>query len=270
MSITVNVTSETAASITIGGSTNAISVTASGGIGPAAVYDGTNTIGVSQLSGGVGVTISTTSGSLLISSYNTATIAGLAPVQSVAGRTGAIQLQAADVTAGTFAVARIPTISYTALSNVPLSFVPVTHTHSTTEVVGLTASFAPLVHTHGTADITGLSAQFDGLTATYAAISHTHGTAAITGLTASFAPITHTHSTANIVGLTAAITANSVQSVNGKAGQTISLAPADVTAVTSSITGISGASAATNVVVISQASFDAITTPSTATIYFIV
>lgn len=262
MSITVNVTSETAASITIGGSTNAISVTASGGIGPAAVFDGTNTIGVSQLSAGVGVTISTTSGTLQIASYNTATIAGLAPVQSVAGRTGAIQLQAADVTAGTFAVARIPTISYTALSNLPLSFVPVTHTHSTTEVVGLTASFAPLVHTHGTADITGLSAA-------YAAISHTHDTAAITGLTASFAPITHTHSTANIVGLTAAITANSVQSVNGKTGQAISLAPADVTAVTSSITGIAGASAATNVVVISQASFDAIT-PSTATIYFIV
>ncbi len=269
MSITVNVTSETAASITIGGSTNAISVTASGGIGPAAVYDGTNTIGVSQLSGGVGITVSTASGSLLISSYNTATIAGLAPVQSVAGRTGAIQLQAADVTAGTFAVARIPTISYTALSNVPLSFVPVTHTHSTTEVVGLTASFAPLVHTHGTADITGLSAQFTALTAAYAAISHTHDTAAITGLSASFAPITHTHSTANIVGLTAAITANSVQSVNGKAGQAISLAPADLGAVASSITGISGAQAVANVVVISQTAYDAIASPNTATLYFI-
>lgn len=259
MSITVNVTTQTAASITVGN-----------GIGPAAVYDGTNTIGVSQLSGGTGITVSTVSGTLQIASYSTATIAGLAPVQSVAGRTGAVTLQAADVTAGTFAIGRIPTISYTALSNVPVSFVPVTHTHSTTEVVGLTATFAPLAHTHGTTDVTGLSAQFDGLTATYAAISHTHGTAAITGLTASFAPFTHTHSTANIVGLTAAITANSVQSVNGKTGTAISLAPADVTAVTSSITGITGASAATNMVVISQASYDAIATPSTATIYFIV
>jgi hypothetical protein len=43
---------------------------------------------------------------------------------------------AADVTSGTFSVARIPTISYTALSNVPLTFAPTTHTHSTSDIAG--------------------------------------------------------------------------------------------------------------------------------------
>ena len=257
-------------------------ITISGGIGPAATYNGTNTIGVSQLSGGVGVTVSTSSGVFLISSYDTATIRGLAPVQTVAGRTGAISLAAADVS-GLHAVATSG--SFTSLTNVPVAFTPITHTHDISEVAGLATTlttFAPLDHTHGTAAITGITASFaplehthgtaaiSGITASFAALAHTHGTTDVQGLTASFAPLSHTHGTAAISGLTAAITANSVQSVNGKTGQTISLAPVDITAVTSSITGISGASAATNMVVISQASFDAIATPSTATIYFIV
>lgn len=252
-------------------------VTISGGIGPAATYNGTNTIGVSQLSGGVGVTVSTASGVFLISSYNTATIRGLAPVQTVAGRTGAISLAAADVS-GLHAVATSG--SYTSLTNVPVAFTPITHTHGTTDVVGITA-FSLVGHTHSTTEVQGLTATFaplehthgtaaiSGITASFAALAHTHGTTDVQGLTASFAPLSHTHGTAAISGLTAAITANSVQSVNGKTGQTISLAPVDVTAVTSSITGISGASAATNMVVISQASYDALASKSTATIYFI-
>jgi hypothetical protein len=42
------------------------------------------------------------------------------------------------VTSGTLDIARIPTIGYTALSGVPLTFAPVSHTHSTTDITGYT------------------------------------------------------------------------------------------------------------------------------------
>jgi hypothetical protein len=191
---------------------------------------------------------------------------------------GAVQLQASDVTAGTFAVARIPTISYTALANVPTSFSPSAHTHSTSDVVSFTsaaaaaapvqsvagrqgaislgaadvgglaavatsgsytslqnvpATFAPQAHTHSTADITGFTGSFAagnhthdaaaitsgvlelariptigytalaGVPATFAPQAHTHSTADVVGLTASFSQVGHTHSTSDIAGYTA-------------------------------------------------------------------
>jgi hypothetical protein len=44
---------------------------------------------------------------------------------------------ASDVTSGTFELARIPTVPYTALSGVPMTFAPATHTHTIAEVDGL-------------------------------------------------------------------------------------------------------------------------------------
>ena len=261
MSINV-VVSSTAAGVSVSGGTS-VAITVGGGIGPAGfiVAPGTasSAFGTFQLAAGDGITISTSAAQFQIASYGTAAVASLAPVQSVAGRVGAVQLQASDVTAGTFAIARIPTISYTALANTPATFSPSAHTHSTSDVVSFTAAaaaaapvqsvagrsgaisltaadvgglasvatsgsysslqnvpatFAPSAHTHSTADITGITSSF-------AAASHTHDAAAITsgvlalariptigytalsGVPATFSPQAHTHSTADVVGLTA-------------------------------------------------------------------
>jgi hypothetical protein len=54
------------------------------------------------------------------------------------------------VAAGTLSVARIPTISYTALSNVPTTFTPATHTHSQAQVLPAQAGYAGPLVTDGT------------------------------------------------------------------------------------------------------------------------
>ncbi len=264
----VSVSGGTSVAITVsGGNTAAISV--GGGIGPAGFLinpgTATNAFGTFQLTAGDGITISTSAAQFQIASYGTAAVSSLAPVQSVAGRVGAVQLQASDVTAGTFAVARIPTISYTALANVPTSFAPSAHTHSTSDVSGLApvatsgsytslqnipATFAPAAHTHSTADITGITASF-------AAAGHTHnasaiasgvlelariptiGYTALSGVPATFAPQAHTHSTADVVGLTASFSQvghshQYVQVLNGLTGTVSIAAGAGVTVSTAS------------------------------------
>ena len=142
----VSVSGGTAVAITVGSVSASVPVTVGGGIGPAGfiVNPGTasSAFGTFQLAAGDGITISTSVGQFQIASYGTAAVASLAPVQSVAGRVGAVQLQASDVTAGTFAIARIPTISYTALANVPATFSPAAHTHSTSDVASFTAAAA--------------------------------------------------------------------------------------------------------------------------------
>jgi hypothetical protein len=242
MSINV-VISSTAAGVSVSGGTS-VAITVGGGIGPAgflvAPGTATNAFGTFQLTAGDGITISTSAAQFQISSYGTAAVSSLAPVQSVAGRVGAVSLQASDVTAGTFAIARIPAISYTALANVPATFSPSAHTHSTTDVVAFTAAAsaaAPVqsvqsrtgaivltraditaaaeVHTHSTADVVGLTAAFSQ-------VGHTHDAAAVisgvldiarvpvigytalSGIPAEFAPSAHTHGTTDVVGLTAA------------------------------------------------------------------
>jgi cytochrome c2 len=216
----VSVSGGTSVAITVsGGNTAAISV--GGGIGPAGFLinpgTATNAFGTFQLTAGDGITISTSAAQFQIASYGTAAVSSLAPVQSVAGRVGAVQLQASDVTAGTFAVARIPTISYTALANVPTSFSPSAHTHSTSDVVSFTAAAAaaaPVQSVAGrqgavslaAADVGGLASvatsgsytSLQNVPATFAPQAHTHSTADITGFTGSFAAGNHTHDAAAI------------------------------------------------------------------------
>lgn len=207
----VSVSGGTAVSIAVVGDT-AVDVSVTNGIGPAgfivAPGTATNAFGTFQLTAGDGITISTSAAQFQIASYGTAAVAGLAPVQSVAGRTGAVQLQAADVTAGTFAIARIPTISYTALSNVPATFSPSAHTHGTADVVGLTAAAS------AAAPVQSVQARTGAVVLSRADITA--------------AAEVHTHSTSDIVSFTAAASAVApVQSVAGRTG-TISLAAADV------------------------------------------
>jgi len=204
MSVTVNVVGQTAVSVSVAASTS-VSVVASGGIGPAGfiTVPGTSTqaFGTFQLQAGDGITVSTANGQFLISSYPSTAVSSLAPVQNVAGRTGAIVLQASDVTAGTFAIGRIPTIGYTALSGVPVEFTPVSHTHAASDVASGTLSIARIP------------------TISYTALSNTPAT---------FSPSAHTHSTTDVVSFTsAAAAAAPVQSVAGRSGA-ISLAVADV------------------------------------------
>jgi hypothetical protein len=214
MSVTVNVVGQTAVSVSVAASTGAsvsvaastgASVVASGGIGPAGfiTVPGTSTqaFGTFQIAPGDGITVSTADGQFLISSYPSTTVSSLAPVQSVAGRTGTVVLQASDVTAGTFAIGRIPTIGYTALSGVPTAFTPASHTHDASAVASGTLSIARIP------------------TISYTALSNTPAT---------FTPSAHTHSTTDVVAFTAAAAAAApVQSVAGRSGA-ISLTTADV------------------------------------------
>jgi hypothetical protein len=237
MSVTVNVVGQTAvsisvanqsaASVSVAASTGA-SVVASGGIGPAGFITvpgtATQAFGTFQLQAGDGITVSTANGQFLISSYPSTAVSSLAPVQSVAGRTGTIVLQASDVTAGTFAIGRIPTIGYTALSGVPTAFTPASHTHDAADVSSGTLSvariptisytalsntpttFSPSAHTHSAADVTGLAAvatsgsytSLQNIPSTFAPQAHTHSTADITGFTGTFAAGNHTHDAAAI------------------------------------------------------------------------
>lgn len=207
-SVSVSVSGSTGASVSVSASGTGVSVSSNGGIGPAGFLTpaGTsaNLYGVLQLAAGSGITISTTSGQFTIASYDTAAAAGFAPVQSVAGRTGTVVLQAADVTAGTFNIARIPTISYTALSDVPATFSPSSHTHSTTDVASFTAAAsaaAPVQSVQGQTGIVSLSR----VDITAAAAVHTHSTSDIVGLTAGFAQGSHTHDAADVTSGTFAV-----------------------------------------------------------------
>lgn len=237
MPVNVNVVGETAVSVSVAASTS-VSVVASGGIGPAGfiTVPGTATLafGTFQLVPGDGITVSTADGQFLISSYPSTTVSSLAPVQSVAGRTGNVVLQASDVTAGTFAIGRIPTIGYTALSGVPTAFQPVSHTHDASQVAAgvlsiarvptisytalsnVPSTFAPSAHTHSTNDVVAFTAAAAAAAPvqsvqsrtgavvltradlTAAAAVHTHSTADIVGLTASFSQVGHTHAAGDV------------------------------------------------------------------------
>lgn len=205
MSISVSV-GETNISVTVSPETS-VAVVASGGIGPAgfltAPGTATNAFGTFQLVPGPGITMSTSAGVFLLSSWGSTDIRNLSAVMSVAGRTGTVTLVAGDVTAGTFDIARIPTIGYTALSGVPTSFASVPHTHDAGDIQSGTFSIARIP---------------------------TIGYTALSGVPSSFTPSAHTHSTSDVVSFTAAAaSAAPVQSVQGKTGA-VSLVAADLTA----------------------------------------
>jgi large repetitive protein len=245
----VSVSGGTAVAITVDSVNASVPVTVGGGIGPAGfiINPGTasSAFGTFQLAAGDGITISTSAAQFQIASYGTAAVASLAPVQSVAGRVGSVQLQASDVTAGTFAIARIPTISYTALANVPAEFTPAAHTHdavaissgtlsiariptiSYTALSNTPATFAPSAHTHSTADVVAFTAAASAAAPVQSVQSRT-GAIVLTRADITAAAEVHTHSTTDIVSFTAAASAAApVQSVAGRTGA-ISLAAADV------------------------------------------
>jgi hypothetical protein len=148
----VSVSGGTAVAITVGSVSSSVPVTVGGGIGPAGfiVNPGTasSAFGTFQLAAGDGITISTSVGQFQIASYGTAAVSSLAPVQNVAGRTGAISLAAADV-AGLASVATSG--SYTSLQNVPATFSPAAHTHSLADLTQSSATAGQVPAWNGTA-----------------------------------------------------------------------------------------------------------------------
>jgi hypothetical protein len=280
MSVTVNVVGQTAVSVSVAASTS-VSVVASGGIGPAGfiTVPGTSTqaFGTFQLQAGDGITVSTADGQFLISSYPSTTVSSLAPVQSVAGRTGTIVLQAADVTAGTFAIGRIPTIGYTALSGVPVEFTPASHTHdaaaissgtlsiarvptiSYTALSNTPATFSPSAHTHSTSDVVAFTASASAAAPvqsvqsktgavvltradfTAAAEVHTHSTADVVGLTAGFSQVGHTHDASEVTAGVLDIARVPVIGYTALSGTPTEFAPSAHTHGTTDVVGLTAA-----------------------------
>jgi hypothetical protein len=273
MSIVVNVVGQTSVSVSVGG-----------GIGPAGfiTIPGTATLafGTFQLMPGNGITVSTTDGQFLISSYSSTAVSSLAPVQSVAGRTGTIVLQASDVTAGTFAIGRIPTIGYTALSGVPTAFTSVSHTHDASDVASGTlligriptisytalsntpSTFAPSAHTHSTTDVVAFTAAASAAAPvqsvqsqtgaivltradfTAAAEVHTHSTADVVGLTVAFSQVGHTHDAAAVASGTLNIARIPTIGYTALDGTPLTFAPSAHTHGTTDVVGLTAAAAA--------------------------
>jgi hypothetical protein len=190
----------------------------------------------------------------------TASIQDFANVKSVQGRTGDVVLTLQDVTgaaavhthdasaiaSGTLDMARIPVISYTSLSDVPLSFRPSSHTHSTTEIASFTASIqefanvksvqgrngdvvltlgdvtgAAAVHTHATSDIVDFTASIQEF-ANVKSVQGRVGDVVLTLGDVTGAASVHTHGTNDILNFTASIQefAN-VKSVQGRVGDVV-------------------------------------------------
>ena len=120
---------------------------------------------VNSLTGTVTLTSLSVSAASAVHTHTTTDITGFnaaaaaaAPVASVNGVTGTIVLThtsvsaaaashshaASDVTSGTFDIARIPTIGYTALSGVPTTFAPASHTHDASAIAAGTVDAARL------------------------------------------------------------------------------------------------------------------------------
>lgn len=93
-----------AINVVVSGDSDPISLNVTGGVGPGAPP------GVDFIVGGHGITVTTSSGQVVVSGPLTATLAGYSPVQQVQGRTGNVVIVAGDITSGTFDVARIPVL----------------------------------------------------------------------------------------------------------------------------------------------------------------
>lgn len=146
----INVTiSSTSPGVSIGGGTS-VSVAVSGPSSPVSVSllagGSTSLPDITQLEAGTGITISTAANQFTISSYSTSQVASYSAVKSVNGKVGVVSLQAVDVTAAA-----------------------VSHTHSTSDVVGITAligSSSPVQSVAGrTGAITLTQADVSGLAA---------------------------------------------------------------------------------------------------------
>lgn len=169
----------------------------------------------------------------------TAAAAAAAPVQSVQGKVGAVSLvvgdltaaaavhthDAADVVSGVLSVARIPTISYTALSNKPTSFPPDTSIANVVSVNGITGTPEIVAGSNVTVTTAGsqitvsaaggggaslsdvvpqpLGVASAGTSTSASRSDHVHAVStiaytALSGVPTAFTPATHTHDASDV------------------------------------------------------------------------
>jgi len=158
-----------------------ISITVSSGVGPQGPAGATGGTATQTVVNGLTGTITIVGSGITVAAGGTTitlTSAGGGAVSSVNGKVGAVTLAAVDVTAaaashthdagevtsGTFNIARIPTISYTALSDVPASFTPASHTHDASAIQAGTLATARLPI--ATATAIGVASASSGLAIT--------------------------------------------------------------------------------------------------------
>lgn len=126
---------------------------------------------------------------------------------------------AADVTSGTFDIARIPTGSTSTTvcigndARLSDARTPTAHTHAISDVTSLQTALdgkAASAHSHAISDVTGLQTALDGK----AASSHSHAISDVTGLqtaldgkqpSGSYAASTHSHIIGDVTGLQTAL-----------------------------------------------------------------
>lgn len=169
--------------------------------------------------------------------HTTARAAAAAPVQSVAGKTGAVTLAKSDVGLSSVddtsdASKPISTATQTALDGKAAAM----HGHAIADVTGLqtaldgkqaSGSYAAASHSHAISDVTGLQTALDGK----AASPHAHAVADVTGLQTALdgkAAATHGHAIADVTGLQTAL--------DGKAASTHTHGAADISGLAASAT----------------------------------
>jgi len=144
-------------------------------------------------------------------------------VTSVAGKIGAVELDAEDIKIGTLHAARIPALAMDkvnglqtaldgkaagahmhALADIPAlqgeldGRAPLSHSHAWNDISNKPPSFPPQAHSHGWNDISNKPTSFP-------AQAHSHGWNDISGKPTTFPPQSHSHTVANVSGLQAAL-----------------------------------------------------------------
>lgn len=208
--IVASVDGQDSSSIQISG-TSPVDVQVTGGVGPAAAVD-TNSgviVGVNPIlpTGGTNVTVSGSTTAYSISGVSDSYIASKAPIQSVQGRSGAVVLTRADLTAAASV-----------------------HTHGTSDVSGFTAAVQSFANVRSVQGRTG-DVVLSRIDLTAASSSHTHAASDVSGLPVtsvqgrtgsvvlvladlSAAASSHTHSVGQISGIP-------VTSVQGRTGNVV-------------------------------------------------
>lgn len=143
---------------------------------PTKVVTSVNSVaGAIKLAAGANVTLTTAGDTVTIAAA--AAGGGTTDVSSVNAATGDVTIKAA-----TGSALSVATSGTTITLDATLGKVATTNAYS--DLTGIPSSFTPKAHTHTGTDITGITyAQLSGVPSTFAPSSHTHSTSDVTGLT---------------------------------------------------------------------------------------
>jgi hypothetical protein len=176
----------------------------------------------------------------------------------------------------------LPVISYTALSNVPTTFSPATHTQTASTISDFAtqaAKYGPVISVNGLTGAVTITGGTSGATLSDVTPAALGTASAGTSSLASRSdhvhqlPVATTSSLGAVtVGSGLSVSSGSVSanvlSVQGRTGSVV-ITTAELSAVTSIVTGVTGTSAVTNIVSLSAAQYAALTSYGTATLYVV-